>query len=123
MLYGNLEEPQLAALKNQVANSSFDAASSYRESQRRHQDALQTFKKIQLEKADGAKVKSDIRGLLDRSMNSPDAAYRAQMDKLTQENCKALASLHNTTTAAQRQKAKSVLEGYSADALTLMQQR
>lgn len=123
MLYGNLEEPQLVALKNQVANSSFDPASSYRESQRRHQDALQTFKKIQLEKADGAKVKSDIRGLLDRSMNSPDAAYRAQMDKLTQENCKALATLHNTTTAAQRQKAKNVLEGYNADALTLMQQR
>jgi uncharacterized membrane protein len=56
-------------------------------------------------------------------MNSPDAAYRAQMDKLTQENCKALAALHNSTTAAQRQKAKSVLEGYGADALTLMQQR
>ena len=123
MLYGNLEEPQLVALKNQVANSSFDVANSYRESQRRHQDTLQTFKKIQLEKADGAKVKSDIRGLLDRSMNSPDAAYRAQMEKLTQENCKALATLHNSTTAAQRQKAKSVLEGYGADALTLMLQR
>ena len=123
MLYGRLEEPQLALLKSTVANSSFDAASSYRESQRRHQDALQTFKKIQLEKADGAKVRSDIRGLLDRSMTSPDAAYRAQMDKLTQENCKALATLHNSTTAAQRQKAKSVLEGYGADALTLMLQR
>jgi hypothetical protein len=123
MLYGRLEEPQLALLKSQVANSSFDAASSYRESQRRHQDALQTFRKINSEKADGAKVRSEIRGLLDRSMNSPDAAYRAQMDKLTQENCKALASLHNTTTAAQRQKAKNVLEGYGADALTLMQQR
>ena len=123
MLYGRLEEPQLALLKNTVANSSFDAASSYRESQRRHQDALQTFKKIQLEKADGAKVRSDIRGLLERSMASPDAAYRAQMDKLTQENCKALATLHNSTTAAQRQKAKSVLEGYGADALTLMLQR
>jgi hypothetical protein len=45
------------------------------------------------------------------------------MEKLTQENCKTVASLHNSTTAAQRQKAKSVLESYAADALTLMLQR
>jgi hypothetical protein len=56
-------------------------------------------------------------------MTSPDAAYRAQMEKLTLENCKTVATLHNSTTPAQRQKAKSVLEGYATDALTLTLQR
>jgi hypothetical protein len=123
MLYGRLDEAQLTLLRSQVAESSFDAAASYRESQRRHQDTLQTLRKIQADKSDGAKIKSDIRGLLERSMTSPDAAYRAQMEKLTLENCKTVATLHNSTTAAQRQKAKSVLEGYATDALTLTLQR
>ena len=123
MLYGRLEEAQLSMLRAQVAESSFDAAVSYRESQRRYRDTLQTFQKIQTDKTNGAQTKSEIRGLLERSMQSPDAAYRTLMEKITQENCKAFATLHNSTTSAQRQKAKSVLESYAADALTLMLQR
>jgi hypothetical protein len=123
MLYGRLEEAQLAMLRAQVGESSFDAAVSYRESQRRYRDTLQTFQKIQTDKTNAPKTKTEIRGLLERSMLSPDAAYRALMEKITQENCKAFATLHNSTTSAQRQKAKSVLESYAADALTLTLQR
>ena len=123
MLYGRLDETQLALLRARVNESSFDAAVSYRESQRRHQDTLQIFQKIQTEKLTGAKIKSEVHGLLERSMASPDGAYRAQMEKITQENCKSFAELHNSTTPTQRQKAKSVLENYAGDATTLISQR
>ena len=120
MFYGRLDETQLAVLRSQVAESSFDAAIIARESQRRHQDTLQTFRKVLADKLTAEKVKSEIHGLLERSMQSPDAAYRSHMEKLTQESCKVVASLHNSITPAQRKKAIGVLDSYAADALTLM---
>ncbi len=120
MLYGRLNEAQLLVLRGQVAESSFDAAIITRESQRRHQDTLQTFRKIQADKLAMDKIKAEVHGLLERSMLSPDAVYRSHMEKLTQENCQALATLHNSTTPAQRKKALGVLDNYIADALTLM---
>ena len=120
MLYGRLDEPQLVVLRGQVAESSFDAIIISRESQRRHQDTLQTFRKIQADKLTADKIKSEVHGLLERSILSPDAAYRAHMEKLTQENCKVVATLHNSITPAQRKKALGVLDNYASDALTLM---
>jgi hypothetical protein len=123
MLYGRLDDAQLALLRGGVAESSFDPATSYREAQRRYRDTLQTFQKIQTDKANPSQNRSEIRGLTARTMLSPDAAYRAQMENISQENCKALAALHNSSTPAQRQKAVTVLENYAADAQTLMLQR
>jgi len=120
MLYGRLDESQLAVLIGQVADSSFDATIISRESQRRHQDTLQTFRKIQTDKLAVDKIKAEVHGLLERSMVSPDAAYRSHMEKLTLENCKVVATLHNSITPTQRKKALGVLDNYAADALTLM---
>jgi hypothetical protein len=122
-LYGRLDETQLAALQAQLAETSFDATVGYKEQQRRHLDILQTFRNIQTNKPAVGAVKAEIRGLLERSMTSPDAAYRAQVEKTSQENCQTLATLHNSTTPAQRQKAVVVLNNYAADALHLMQKR
>ena len=47
MLYGSLEEPQLALLRERVAALPFDADLRERESQRRHQDVLQTLRQVQ----------------------------------------------------------------------------
>lgn len=63
-----------------------------------------------------------MHALLGRALDAPDVAYRNYMEKITQENCKAFASLHNSTTAAQRLKVMDTLKDYETDARALMAQ-
>jgi hypothetical protein len=120
IIYGKLEEPQLAVLRASVAASSFDAATSNRESLRRHQDALQTLRQLQSGTQSALRTRVAVHALLGRSMDSPDAAYRDYMEKITQENCQAFAAMHNSTTPAQRRKAIETLKDYEDDARALM---
>ncbi len=120
LFYGRLEQAQLAALRASVAGSIFDAGLSYRESQRRQQDALQTMRKIQYGQAEGLSVSTEMRALLERTLNSPDSNYRNYMDKLVQENCRTFATLHNSTTSAQRLRLMETLRDYETDARSLM---
>ena len=120
LLYGRLEEPQLALLRASVSSSVFDASVSYKESQRRHQDALNTLRQLQPGLPGVARAKAEVHALLSRAVDSPDAAYRSYMANLTQENCKTLAQLHNSTTPAQRVKVFETLKDYEADARALM---
>jgi len=105
MMYGTLEEKQLQVLRRHIAQSVFDATISLAEHQRRQQDALQTLAQITGGQATPLQVRASVRGYFDRSANSPNPAYRAYQEKLTRDNCKTLALLHNSTTAAQRAKA------------------
>ena len=57
------------------------------------------------------------------TLNSPDAAYRAYMEKLTQDACTSFAELHNSTTPAQRSKAVETLLRYEQDFKTLHLQK
>ena len=127
MFYGTLQERQLAVIRHNIARSSFDAVTSHRETVRRQQDSLSTLRAINGLGANGqaasgsgpqlpeARVRDDMQALLDRLVNSPDAAYRAYIESLTLENCAAIAELHNSTTPAQRAKAVKTLQGYEED--------
>jgi hypothetical protein len=120
MIYGRLEDPQLAVLRASVALSSFDAGTSNRESLRRHQDALQTLRQIQSDPQSALHTRVAVQALLGRSMDSPDKTYRNYMEKVTQENCQAFATMHNSTTPAQRGKVIETLKNYKNDARALM---
>lgn len=120
MLYGRLEDPQLAVLRANVAASVFDADTSYRESLRRHQDTLQTLRQIQTGTLSELLARERIHALFERSINSPDAAYRQQQEKIVQENCQTFAALHDSTTPAQRLKAIETLKSYADDARALI---
>jgi hypothetical protein len=120
MLYGRLEEPQLAILRASVAASAFDTAVSHRESLRRHQDTVQTLRQLQSAPMPDGRARAEVRGLLSRSTQSPDPSYRSYQDKLIQENCRTFATLHNSTTAAQRVALVERLKNYETDARTLM---
>lgn len=122
-LYGRLDAAQRAALREAVAASQYDAELSYRESQRRHTDTLQTLRLIQSGGLGAERNRLEARGLLDRAVNSPDPIYRNQQNKLRQENCRTFAALHNSTTPSQRSKALETLKGYEADLRALMPQR
>lgn len=123
MLYGRLEEAQLAVIRSSIASSSFDAQRSYRETLRRQQDTLQTLKEHSAGTTRAPHVKAEILALLERTLNSPDAAYRSHMEKITAEGCRTLAALHNSSTPAQRRHALETLRDYEADARALASEK
>lgn len=123
MLYGRLEEPQLAVLRTSVAASGFDAAFNDRETLRRQQDALQTLRALQSGTLTELRARAEVHALLGRVMNSPDTAYQNYWGKMTRENCKAFSALHNSSTPAQRRKAIGTLRDYETDAQALLAPR
>lgn len=120
MLYGRLEDAQLALLRQGIERSSFDPRLSYREILRRQQDILQILRE---HSANGASrpthVQAEVLALLERLRRSPDPVYRAQQEKMTAEACAHLAALHNSTSKVQRSKALETLQDYEADARAL----
>jgi hypothetical protein len=123
MLYGNLDHKQLAVIGHRIDNSHFSAPVSYGEKLRRQQDAMQTFRPLAGGQSTPEKTQAAVKGLFERTINSPDAAYREYMDKLTQDACASFAELHNSTTPAQRAKAVETLLRYEQDFRTLHQQK
>jgi len=123
MLYGRLEKKQLAVIERRLDASHFDAPRSYAEKIRRQQDALHTLRPLVAGQGTPEKTQAAMRGLFERTLNSPDAAYRDYMDKLTQDACVTIAELHNSTTPAQRHKAVETLQRYEQDFRTLHAQK
>jgi hypothetical protein len=120
--YGPLEPAQQDIVRQHIKTSSFDGPRQLREMQRRHQDALQVLRELRKTKASAAKGTAEIRALLLRTLKAPDPAYRAYMDKLTNESCAAMATLHNSSTPEQRARLVQTLQGYEEDARALAAQ-
>ncbi|MDW5444212.1 DUF6279 family lipoprotein [Polaromonas sp. SM01] len=118
-LYGPLEDKQLAVIRHHLAQSVFDAKLSLAEHQRRQQDALQTLAPLIASSATAKQAQPAIRAYFERSLNSPDPAFRSYQDRLTRDSCKTFAALHNSTSAAQRAQAVQTLKGYAQDFKTL----
>ena len=124
--YGRLDKPQRDVLQQWLSTSIFDPAFSYAERERRQADTMQTLQRIAQEGSAPNKqdqAQSWLRGLVDRSFNSPNERYRAYNRELWSENCVGFAKLHNSTTAAQRQRMVEALRGYEQDFKTLMAQK
>ena len=128
MLYGRLGDSQTALLGRMIDQSGFDAARAYAERLRRQQDALQTLRQLTSSPSAGRAAspagdnveKTDqsaqvVSGLMDRTLNSPDAPYRDYDEQLTADSCKSFAEFHNATSAAQRSKAAATLNNYETD--------
>ncbi len=119
MLYGKLDEPQIAVIRQALAGSSFDAAYSLKERQRRQQELVDILKDLAAAKASPATSQHALRGYVQRAWESPDPSYRAYSQRLTQQACQSFATIHASTTAAQRANAVKVLKGYELDLRTL----
>ncbi len=118
--YGRLDEPQLAVLRAGLLASPFDVNLIYRESQQRQKDIVQTLRQIQGARPGAPELKTAMRSLLVRFMESPDPVYRNYMETMTHATCRTLASLHNSSTPAQRQHLFETLKDYQADARSLL---
>jgi hypothetical protein len=121
--YGHLDKPQRDTLHKWLSDSIFDPKLSYVERERRQADSLQTFQRMIQEGGATAQAQALLRGLTERSFNSPNERYRAYNRELWNENCEGFAKLHNSTTAAQRQRMVEALRGYEQDFKTLMSQK
>jgi hypothetical protein len=123
MLYGKLDEPQIAAIKQVLAASSFDAAFSLRERQRRQQELIDILSGLSSAKASAATSEHALRGYFQRAWESPYPAYRAYAQRLTQQACQSFSRIHASTTAEQRANAVKVIKGYEADLRSLAASR
>lgn len=124
MLYGRLDDAQLAMIGRNIDQSPFDAKIFYAERIRRQRDATQNLRALLAARQAGTqtaeKTKAAVRGVMDRSFNSPDAAYRSYQETFTQDSCRDLAEFHATTSTAQRTHAVKTLEKYEQDMKILM---
>jgi len=119
MLYGRLDDKQLALVALQVEKSRFSPSLAYAERQRRQQDTLQTLRTLLKNQPTTEQKRQAVRGLFERALTSPNPNYAGYVDGRTEEACKNFADLHNSTTASQRRKAVTTLMAYEQDMKTL----
>ncbi|RYF55635.1 MAG: hypothetical protein EOO29_53555, partial [Comamonadaceae bacterium] len=115
MVYGKLEEPQRKVLRTQLEGSAFDPRKVLAERQRRQRDLLQTLRRIAGVPVSFEEARGLLRGYLDRVREPPDAPDRAYQRALINEGCAIFATLHNSTTATQREGALRRLRAYQRD--------
>jgi hypothetical protein len=122
-IYGKLGDAQLQAIDAAIDSSSFDATMALKEAERRQKDALDTLRHISLTKPEPNAAQTALRAYLERSLKSPDLTYRQYAAKLVQESCESFATVHASTTPAQRAKAVQTLKGYEGDLLAASGQK
>jgi hypothetical protein len=123
MLYGKLDELQVAAIQSAIQRSSFDPAVNRKERLRRQRDALQTLGKLAADKPSAPVAQSLLRDYTQRLASSPDPQYRAYADTMVKESCAAFTQVHASTTPEQRARAVNALKSYEIDLRTLVAQR
>jgi hypothetical protein len=121
--YGRLEKHQWLLLQQGIRAAPYDARLSYRERLRRQQDILQILQEHSSGPARPAHLKAEVLALIERSLHSPDPAYRRQLEATTAASCRMIAALHNSASATQRQKLLETLRDYETDLLTLANAR
>jgi hypothetical protein len=115
MIYGRLDEPQKAVMRQRVERSIFDASRLLAERRRRQQDALQTLRKLAGQPVSLGEARALVHGLIQRAIDPPDANARKYQEALIEEGCSNLSALHNSTSVEQRQAAARRLRAYQRD--------
>lgn len=111
-VYGDLNEKQITLLKQAIAKSDIDPAIIYAEILRRDEDALTILKALRDPALPNEEKSQLVRAGFERMQNSPNPAYQTHIDKVTQQTCETIASLHASTTAKQRHHAQQWVEDY-----------
>ena len=115
MIYGRLDEPQRAVLRQGLAQSSYDAARILADRQRRQQDLLQVLRQVSRSHVTPEEARAQLHAWLDRALHAPDPAYRTWQEGLVQEGCRIFSAVHHSTTPAQREQAVKRLRAYQRD--------
>lgn len=111
-VYGDLNEKQINLLKQSIAKHDIDPAIIYAEILRRDADTLDILRALRNPAASNEEKSQLVRAGFERMQTSPNAAYQAYIETVTQLSCDTIASLHATTTAKQRLHAQQWIEDY-----------
>jgi len=122
-IYGRLDEPQRAVLRQWAERSPFDAERVLAERERRQQDLLQTLRRLRETPDDAVRARTAMREYVARVQRSPDADYRRYRQDVLDDACRTFAALHDSTTPAQREQAVRRLRAYQRDLRELAAQR
>jgi hypothetical protein len=123
MIYGRLDEPQRAVLRQRIAQSSYDAPRMLAERQRRQQDLLQVLRRLSASGLPAPEARALVRGWVERARQSPDLSFRGWQEALVQEGCRSFAAVHQSTTPDQREQAVRRLRAYQRDLRELAAQQ
>lgn len=113
--YGTLDEGQRALVARGVAASPFDAEAWNAERVQRQQEALQLLRRLANPPAERDTALAALRAYMAHLWRSPREPYRRYQEKLEAYNCSFAASVHNSTTPAQRQAAAAKFKGWEVD--------
>ncbi len=135
-MYGPLSDTQSAAVARGVAASPSDPEVWIGERLARQREILQTLRGMAAGAAPNAAANSaanasptastspgagrasreaSLRALAERSRKSPRPAYNAYAQRVAEHNCRLMAELHNSMSAAQRERARARLKGWEED--------
>ena len=116
--YGPLSPAQVRQLQARLDHAAQDEPLHYREIVRRQQVLLQTLS--QLRQADTSAAQAALSDLAQGYFHSNDPSYRASKEASVTQTCEAVAELHRSTTAQQRNAMVASLQGYARDVQSLM---
>lgn len=119
-LYGKLAEPQLAVLRDGLAELPLDPERWLADRERRQRETVATLRRLQAEKAPREQRLAALRALADAASGAADPERRARQQRLAEANCALAARLHNSTTTAQRERARANLQGWETDLRAVM---
>jgi len=126
-LYGRLDASQRDRLAALLATSTFDAERWLAERRLRQREILQSMAMVSAMGRNGndrnvtlQQAQAAVRLIAERSARSPRVDYRAYQQRLVQDNCQLVATMHNAMTPAQRQTARAKLKGWEDDVRALM---
>jgi hypothetical protein len=122
-IYGSLDEPQRAVLRQRLASTIWDPRKMLAQWQRRQQELLQILAKTREPGVGASEGATLLRAWVDRLEKPADPAYRAYQEALLQEGCATFAVVHQNTTAAQRDQAARRLRAWQRDLRELIVQQ
>ena len=111
-MYGDLNDAQLTLLKQRLEQATINPAISYKEIQRRNDDAFNILSALQNPALTLEEKSQLLNAGFDRIQKSPNQEYQTYADKMTNYTCKTMASLHASTTPQQKLHAKNWLQDY-----------
>ncbi|MGZ5179791.1 MAG: DUF6279 family lipoprotein [Ramlibacter sp.] len=115
LVYGDLGDAQRALLRRQLQTSNYSAATVLAERRRRQQDTLATLRRIAAQPTNIAEARAAVHALMQRTVEPPEASFRAYIDAMRQETCRLTALVHNSMSPSQREHAAQRLRGWQHD--------
>jgi hypothetical protein len=119
VLYGPLEDRQRELLRRQLADSPYSPAAVLAERRARQHDTLAALRRIASQAVPQEEARAVVHALLERALRPPDPAYRQYLEAMRQDSCRLVATVHNSTSVAQREVAVRRLRGWQRDLLDL----